>query len=235
MNSFIEFNGNTIEYNLTRKNVKNINMRVKPNRTVFVSAGYGVPVSQIEKALYENADKILKAFDRLEKISNGALTLENGSTVLLLGREYMLEIERAKVNSYSVSGKTLFLRLKNPDDTELIKRVFLTLLNDISKRVFPEILKEEYPKFQKYCPNVPELKIRNMKSQWGNCRAQRNVITLNCRLTQYDKEVIRFVVLHEYCHFIVQNHSASFYKELATVMPEWKKYDTILKNQLNRF
>lgn len=235
MNSFIEFNGNTIEYNLTRKNVKNINMRVKPNRTVFVSAGYGVHVSQIEKALYENADKILKAFDKLEKISNGALTLENGSTVLLLGREYMLEIERAKVNSYSVSGKTLFLRLKNPDDTELIKRVFLALLNDISKRVFPEILKEEYPKFQKYCPNVPELKIRNMKSQWGICRAQRNVITLNCRLAQYDKEVIRFVVLHEYCHFIVQNHSASFYKELAAVMPEWKKYDAILKKQLNRF
>lgn len=235
MNSFIEFNGNTIEYNLTRKNVKNINMRVKPNRTVFVSAGYGVSVSQIEKALYENADKILKAFDRLEKISNGALTLENGSTVLLLGREYMLEIERAKVNSYSVSGKTLFLRLKNPDDTELIKRVFLTLLNDISKRVFPEILKEEYPKFQKYCPNLPELKIRNMKSQWGNCRAQSKVITLNCRLAQYDKEVIRFVVLHEYCHFIVQSHSDSFYKELTAVMPQWKKYDTILKNQLNQF
>ena len=67
MNSFIEFNGNTIEYNLTRKNVKNINMRVKPNRTVFVSAGYGVSVSQIEKALYENADKILKAFDNKEE------------------------------------------------------------------------------------------------------------------------------------------------------------------------
>ena len=235
MNSFIEINGNIIEYNLVRKNVKNINMRVKPNRVVSVSAGFGVPASQIENALIENADKIFKAFDRLEKIGKSSITFENGSTVLLLGREYTLEIEKAKSNSYYVGGKTILLKLRNPDNLELRKRVFLFLLTDISRRVFPEIVEEEYPKFQKYCPNLPELKIRNMKSQWGNCRAQSKVITLNCRLAQYDKEVIRFVVLHEYCHFIVQSHSDSFYKELTAVMPQWKKYDSILKNQLNQF
>lgn len=235
MKSFVEFCGHKIEYSLTRKNVKNINLRIKPNGSVEVSANYNVPLRDIEAFIIQNGQKILNALNRFCEIAAGRISLADGETVTLLGAEYKLHIVRSKRNSYSLCGGVLTLCVREPDDFECRKSVYNTLLLDASKRVFPKLIREEYPKFIKYCPSVPELRIRNMKSQWGNCRAKSNIITLNSRLVQYDVRVIRFVVLHEYCHFIEQNHSSAFYSELSAVMPEWKKYDSFLKKQLNPF
>ena len=79
--------------------------------------------------------------------------------------------------------------------------------------------------------NPPLIKIRKMKSQWGNCRAAKNVVTLNSRLAAYDEQIIKFVICHEFCHFTFQNHSKDFYALLGSVMPRWKEYDAVLKNK----
>lgn len=235
MKSFVEFDGRKIEYNLTRKNVKNINLRIKKNGSVEVSANYYVPVSDIEAFILRNGRKISDTLSRFGELDSEKISLTSGDRVTLLGKGCKLNVVKSKRNSYSFSGGVLTLCVKEPENYECRKSVFNTLLLDISERVFPSLIREEYAKFSKYCPSVPELRIRNMKSQWGNCRAERNIITLNSRLAQFDTQVIRFVVLHEYCHFIEQNHSPAFYSELAKVMPDWKKYDSFLKKQANAF
>ena len=42
-------------------------------------------------------------------------------------------------------------------------------------------------------------------------------------------ECIEYVVLHEFTHFLVANHSKEFYDELSRVCPDYKE----LKNKLN--
>lgn len=53
-----------ITYELTRKKVKNINLRIKPDGTVHVSASTAVTIAVIERFIRERADFILGAIDK---------------------------------------------------------------------------------------------------------------------------------------------------------------------------
>lgn len=58
----------TIQYNLERKKVKNINLRIKPNGAVYVSANTSVSQERIEKFLTEKSGFILKVLDHYSEL-----------------------------------------------------------------------------------------------------------------------------------------------------------------------
>ena len=57
-----------IKYILERKQVKNINLRVRPDGSVKVSASPRVDASQIDDFVLSKAEFILKAMKRFERI-----------------------------------------------------------------------------------------------------------------------------------------------------------------------
>lgn len=227
----IIFNGKEIEYSIIRKKVKNINLRIRQDCSVVVSASPLVPKVFIEAFVMENAERILKAMDKMNAKAALQPAFENSSTIKLLGKSYTLEIIESSINSYYVDENKITLYVKESDKTENRQSVYNLLLENTSKVVFPKLLKECYPPFERVCASLPELKIKNLKSQWGNCYHKRNLITLNSRLAAYDFNVIRSVIYHEYCHFVHHNHSKDFYSLLGSVMPDWKKYDRVLKQK----
>jgi hypothetical protein len=87
-------------------------------------------------------------------------------------------------------------------------------------RKLHEILVEEYKLFSQYGFKLPQMKIRDMKSQWGNCRSAQGIITLNKRLYILPRRYIEFVAAHELAHMVEANHSAAFYRVLEGVMPD---------------
>lgn len=225
----LEYNGKKIEYEIERKDVKNINLRVKSDCTVAVSANNSVPKSVIDDFIYQNADRILRAIRKINRKNSNLPTFESGTRIKLLGTEYALQVNESDKNYYSIGTSKILFYVRDLEHFENREEVYNMLLFDISKVVFPKLLKECYPPFEKYCGSIPELNIKFMRSQWGNCYAGRNLITLNAKLAAYSESVIRSVIYHEYCHFVHQNHSAEFYQLLGTVMPEWKKYQAELK------
>ena len=56
--------GQPIRYDLQYKNVKNINLRIKPDGTIYVSANRRVPQQVIDDFLTSKADFILKALTK---------------------------------------------------------------------------------------------------------------------------------------------------------------------------
>lgn len=64
----IILNGRKVQYELYYKKVKNINLRVKPDGTVYVSASKLISQKYIEEFLIFNADFILKALSRFEQL-----------------------------------------------------------------------------------------------------------------------------------------------------------------------
>lgn len=225
----LEYNGKKIEYEIERKNVKNINLRVKNDCTVAVSANSRVPKSVIDDFIYQNAERILKAIRKINRRNSNLPTFESGSRIRLLGTEYALQVFESDKNYYSIGTSKIQFYVRESEKFENREAVYNMLLFDISKVVFPKLLKECYPPFEKYCKSLPDLNIKYLKSQWGNCYHRRNLITLNVRLAAYNETVIRSVIYHEYCHFVHQNHSEEFYKLLTAVMPDWKIYQNELK------
>lgn len=62
----INLNGKIIKYELQYKNVKNINLRIKPDCSISVSANKRVPITAIEEFIVSKGKFILKALDKYE-------------------------------------------------------------------------------------------------------------------------------------------------------------------------
>ena len=60
----IVLNGKTIKYDFQRKNVKNINLRIKADRTIFLSANQSVSEQVIEEFIVSKSEYILKAVQK---------------------------------------------------------------------------------------------------------------------------------------------------------------------------
>lgn len=70
--------------------------------------------------------------------------------------------------------------------------------------------------------------IRNQRTKWGSCSSKGN-LNFNCLLMLFPDEVIDYIVVHELCHRKYMNHSADFYAEVESVLPEYRRCQKWLK------
>lgn len=70
--------------------------------------------------------------------------------------------------------------------------------------------------------SMPELKLRAMRSQWGNCHWRQGYITLNTALARCPEHLRDYVALHELVHFLHHDHGPGFYAKMDALMPDWR-------------
>lgn len=72
-------------------------------------------------------------------------------------------------------------------------------------------------------------KIRKVKSVWGCCHWRRRYITYNAELAHAPRELVEYVVVHEFTHFAVHGHGPEFYALMDRRLPDWH----LLRRRLN--
>jgi len=72
------------------------------------------------------------------------------------------------------------------------------------------------------------IKLSTAKTQWGSCNA-RGTVRLNLQLIKFPLHLIDYVVVHELAHLREMNHSANFWKVVASVCPDYAKRRRELK------
>ena len=217
--------GKEIMYQLERKAVKNLNLRIRKDGNVFVSAASNIPVSDIDEFVSGKATYILNAIKKFNEIAQfkpEPKQYVSGETFYIQGRSLRLQVLEAKKEAISSDGIYIFLSVKDTDNTDRKHRIVSRFLDKQCREVFEEIMDEVYPIFGKYGVKKPVLRIRDMETRWGSCLAQKGIITLNKRLLEAPRNCIEYVIMHEFCHFIHPNHSKSFYAFLTMLMPDWK-------------
>ena len=75
----------------------------------------------------------------------------------------------------------------------------------------------------------PTLKVRSMTSRWGVCTPAKRQITFALQLYNMPEAAQIYVVVHEYCHFLVLDHSPAFWAEVEKLLPDWKQRRALLK------
>jgi predicted metal-dependent hydrolase len=73
-----------------------------------------------------------------------------------------------------------------------------------------------------------EVRIRGQRTRWGSCSAHKN-INLNYQILFLPLETAQHILLHELCHTVHMNHSASFWKLLRQLDPQTLHYEKQLK------
>ena len=228
----IVLNGKTIKYDFQRKNVKNINLRIKADRTIFLSANQGVSEQVIEEFIVAKSEYILKAlahYEDLAKYASKPKQYVDGETFIIFGHDRRLKVLPGSKNSVESDESFVILTVKDIGDLDLKKRTMEKWLNDLCKQIINEICCSTYPRFKKYGIDFPIVRFRNMVSRWGSCQPKRCVLTFNYALVEAPISCIEYVVMHEFCHFLQPNHSRKFYQLLAMFMPDWKERKRILE------
>ena len=228
----IILDGREIRYDFQRKRVKNINLRIKPDMSIYVSAPARTSLAEVESFMRLKRDFILGALDKFA--ARGVLPeppqYENGDILRLLGRDYPLIVAESGRNSVSFDGNGMMLFVKDTADLELKRKTLDKWLKIQCREVIEESCGRIYPALEARGVKFPEIRIRTMKSKWGSCMPQKGVLTFNTNLIAAPRECVDYVVAHEFNHFLHPDHSAAFYADLAKLMPEWK----ILRQETNK-
>ena len=218
--------GQEIHYYLERKNVKNLNLSVRKDGSVYVSANESVPCKEIDAFVCSKASYIIRAVEKFKEMTQykpQPKQYVSGETFNIQGRGLRLQVSEALKESISADGIYIYLEVNDINDYEKKKRMVNRFLDQQCKTVFTEILDELYPLFQKYAVERPVMRIRDMETRWGSCLVKKKIITLNKRLLEAPRNCIEYVVMHELCHFMYPNHSKQFYTFLTMMMPDWKE------------
>ncbi|MCF0153678.1 MAG: M48 family metallopeptidase [Megasphaera sp.] len=208
---------------LVRKKVKNINLHVRNDSTLYVSAPVRVPWEYIEAFLEKKTDFIMRALAEMQERQQKLpmLTLSDGDTLYLAGRPYTLDVRLGLQNSIRRSGQTVFMELA--EDTPVMRqKLYHKLLQTLGKKLFPASLDRIQPLFSDYPLPALVLKQRVMRSRWGSCMPLKGIVTMNTYLAIMPEGIIDHVMLHELCHFLQPNHSRHFYDAMTLRMPDWK-------------
>ena len=218
--------GKEIVYHLEQKPVKNLNLRIRKDGSVYVSANDNVPLDKVDEFVISKGAYILASLQRFRELAQynpQPKQYISGETFYILGRGLRLRVFEGSKDAIYSDGVYIFLQAKDSTDAKRKERIVTRFLDQQCKDQFGEIMAEIYPLFQKYGVAQPTLRIRDMDTRWGSCLSKKGIITLNKRLLEAPRSCIEYVVMHEFCHFIHPNHSKQFYDFLAMLMPDWKE------------
>lgn len=220
-----------ISFNVKRKNVKNINLTVKPNLEVSVSANKKVSEEYIKEFVYRKANWIEKKLNYYESIQGenpGEKEYVNGEYFRYLGKQYRLKVFKSSEEHVKYLRGYIHLYSSNLDDINKKKTLLENWYVERSQIIFKESLQRTHELVKAYDIEFPDLVIRKMKSRWGSCHVNQNKITLNSVLIRAPKDCIDYVVLHELIHFKHANHGKDFYRLLNIIMPDWREKKKLL-------
>ncbi len=220
-----------IQYYYSVKKVKNINLRIKPDGTVHVSASKSVPLEYVDSFVRSKSNFILEAVEKFKETMPLPQRLDDGDSIYFLGKAYTVRLEKRTKSGASLSfeNREFYIYLRDINDVQARFNAFEGWQKFASGEVFPPIMKKMLALFKENPINEPALRYRKMKSRWGSCHFHQKIITLSLMLTEVSVPAIEYVVLHELVHLFHPNHSKDFYAMVEKLMPDWKSRRQLLR------
>ena len=82
--------------------------------------------------------------------------------------------------------------------------------------------------------SVNRIVIKEQKTRWGSCSSKGN-LNFNWKLILMPERILDYVVVHELAHRKQMNHSPVFWKEVETVLPDYRERRQWLREQEGEF
>ncbi len=199
-----KLNDYIIEYEIIRKDNKNLYFRIDENCKLIITAPRFITDMDVKNLITKNSSAILKMYE------NALVRSERNSLFWYLGNGYKVVFDN-RVSEVTFEGDTIIC---HDEDS----------LNEFYNSECERIFKEEIEVCKKCFSELPEftLKLRKMRTRWGVCNVRKNIITLNTELLKKSIPLIDYVIIHEMAHFFEANHSKNFWKIVEAAIPDYK-------------
>ena len=222
-----------LTYELERKAVKNLNLRVRRDGTVHLSIPRRTTIAAVESFLAGHEDWILQATARMEKRAEAHPMGEAvGDSLPYMGGKLEVVWQRgqpARVEADMVNHR-LTITLPDPTNPDMRAAAIETFEKAESQKLVKALVDRYYPLFAARGVKYPKaIRVKVMTTRHGSCSSAKGYLNFSSRLCQYHLAFVEYVVVHELCHFLEANHSDRFWREVAKVLPDWQAREKLGK------
>lgn len=181
-------------------------------------------VVSLDKTSRKNINIRIKP-DNIIYVSKPAYISKESLVKYLMDKESWIIKQASRVNKthdkrsnyIGEESVIIFDEVFNTEDVDRLETILLEYIQS-TRAFYDSLLKKQ-----------PNIKIKRLKGKWGYCVPSKNLLVFNLNLVHYPKEVIDYVILHEYTHLEIPNHSKEFYDFIEKVMPNYKEHIKYLR------
>ena len=110
----------------------------------------------------------------------------------------------------------------SPDETAAaLKEVYRSIAKDY-------LVKRTYELADSFGETVASVKINSARARWGSCTSKRN-INLSLFLVMAPEGAVDYCIIHELSHLKYMDHSAAFWRLVASRCPDYEERREELK------
>ena len=147
----------------------------------------------------------------------------SGENFTYLGKNYKLKLIPNGDGEVKMKGKYLTLGypkiLSETDRQSFVK----DSLVDWYKRHALKRLTEKSKRYGKILRvTTKSILLKNYKSRWGSC-SDSGEIFFNWKVIIAPHKIVDYVVVHELCHMLEHNHSATYWSHVKSIIPDFNQ------------
>ncbi len=193
-------NDKTYTVRVIRKDVKRASIAINHHGEIVLTSSSPYTKQEVVSFLQKNATILDKLLNKVSFISL------KDHEIMLFGTIYEGVCIPTFQTNYKIEGNTIYYKE--------IHYIYQDALKEIAKQF--EAFKQVFDQHIN-----ATISFRKMKTRWGVCYIRKKKIVLTTALVHVPKDLIQYVIVHEFCHFIEANHSKNFYLEVKKYYPNY--------------
>lgn len=184
---------------------------------------------------------------KLVKSTNTKGKIELNNDNLLFGKDETLQPKFAKIFGLNYSVNIFYLRINSPelnlekncinihlpityrkkDNQELINIILLKMYTKIAENEIENIMEKARHEFD-FAPE--DYEIKKLSGALATCNKDLQTFIINPYIVRYSKDIIEYIIFHEFCHLKFKNHTKSFYDMLKKYKPNYESLAKQISN-----
>lgn len=228
---FFKKDTNVIAYTIDKSFSGNVAISVQDGQ-VAVSAPWYVSRKTIEQIISEKKNWIsqkLKEYEEINKIKKANMEKR---TIKVFGEDYSLKISYKLIQAPEVNLENKSLRIDLPVKYKSVDNN--KVLNFIIEKFYAKLAENEIEgtmeKIRLILGISPEdYRVEKMDGVLGKYNEIDRSITINPDIVKFDRQILEYVTLHEFCHLSFKTHCRSFYNLIEKNMKNYKDIEKMIK------
>ncbi len=141
---------------------------------------------------------------------------------------YYLRVQKPELNlTNSCINIHLPMSFRKQNNQDLLDVILLKMYTTIAEKEIENVMEKARHTFG-FAPE--DYEIKKMKSTLAHFDNNTQSILINPYIVMYAKEIVEYVVFHQFCHLKYKTHSKKFYEMLKKYVPN---YETLARQLPN--
>lgn len=214
----IKYGNSVIQYTLIKSKRRKTSQITVTSDGVTVRTPQTKTIADVKRIIQERVQWIFKKQLHFAKQKKQVFSIK--STLSVQGKDYKIHIIPNSTEKTRLDGNRIEFHVpKKKHAIKQIKAQYQTYLEKRAKALFPKLVQELA---RKVGITPAKINIKQLKDRWGSATLSGE-INLNSNLMKAPRNVIKYVILHELCHFKIKEHSHHFWNLISKHMPEYEE------------